>query len=276
MEDVKAGQDLMEAAEDRSAFAPQVQGSTAAVTQGLLVGQGLQVPRAASPGSVSATGPRSATSPALRSPASWFNCSTSSAGGSHIKHSLLAMVPSQPLTRPTASASPSPVGQLQPPTIPALDQLKQPETTGKLPASSTVSASQLPVAPHLEDQAAAQNHRSAADGNIEADNQQSDVLNNAQASDSKRMKRDKRMRKTEANMRWQLMRKLADISADVELLNHEVGYVVSARNHSCYAKPSLPEQQFSMASSVISSACPIAAGSESAHLCTKHVMMTVY
>ena len=84
------------------------------------------------------------------------------------------------------------------------------------------------------------------------------------------------MRKTEANMRWQLMRKLADISADVELLNHEVGCVVFALNHSCYAEPSLPVQQFSMANSVISSACPIAAGFEAAQLCTKHVMMTVY
>ena len=44
----------------------------------------------------------------------------------------------------------------------------------------------------------------------------------AEATDEKQMKRDKRMRKTEAKMRWQLMRRLANISSDVELLNHEV------------------------------------------------------
>ena len=45
------------------------------------------------------------------------------------------------------------------------------------------------------------------------------VQNHLQVSKQKEIKF---LRKTEASMRWQLMRKLADISADVELLNHEV------------------------------------------------------
>ena len=49
----------------------------------------------------------------------------------------------------------------------------------------------------------------------------------------KQAKRDKRLRKTEASMRWQLMRKLANISADVEMLNHEVQQVLLTQHPLC-------------------------------------------
>ncbi|KAL0026079.1 hypothetical protein WJX79_007769 [Trebouxia sp. C0005] len=140
---------------DRSPFAARTQSLEGNLTDGVSSGEALQPSRAASPGSLPQTQSRPASGPAFRSPASWFNRTTSSANGSNPKHSLLAVVPSQPLSRPIASAPPSPASHLQPPTIPALDDLKQ-----------TEEFSTLAAAP--------------------------------------------------------LMRKLADISADVELLNHEV------------------------------------------------------
>ncbi|KAL0051058.1 hypothetical protein WJX82_001222 [Trebouxia sp. C0006] len=140
---------------DRSPFAAPAQSSERSLTDGVNSGEAMQPSRAASPGSLPQTLSRPPSGSAFRSPASWFNRTTSSTTGSNPKHSLLAMVPSQPLSRPTASAPPSPASHLQPPTIPALDDLKQ-----------TEELSTLAAAP--------------------------------------------------------LMRKLADISADVELLNHEV------------------------------------------------------
>ena len=127
------------------------------------------------------------------------------------------MVPSQPLTRPTASAPPSPPSHLQPPTIPALDQLKQNHASATLPAAPASTAATEPTSTALQlgDQPAALSQKPESDSNADTGKQQEPDV-------SKQAKRDKRLRKTEANMRWQLMRKLADISADVELLNHEV------------------------------------------------------
>ena len=128
------------------------------------------------------------------------------------------MVPSQPLSRPAASAPPSPASHLQPPTIPALDDLKQTEELSILagvPVSSTTPVSPVSAAA----QPAGQDQNPESDSKVDAVKQDPE---GAEPSASKQAKRDKRLRKTEASMRWQLMRKLADISADVELLNHEV------------------------------------------------------
>jgi len=199
---------------DRSPFAAPAQ----SLTDGVSSGEAMQPSRAASPGSLPQTLSRPTSGSAFRSPASWFNRTTSSTTGNNPKHSLLAMVPSQPLSRPTASAPPSPASHLQPPTIPALDDLKQTEefsTLAAAPVSSTAPVSPVSAAAQPAGQDQDQNPES--DSKVDAVKQEG-----AEPSASKKAKRDKRLRKTEANMRWQLMRKLADISADVELLNHEV------------------------------------------------------
>lgn len=213
MDDSNSVQSVSVMVIDRSPFAAPEQSSEKSVTDGVNSGVALQPPRAASPGSLPQTQSRPTNGPAFRSPASWFN-RTSSATGSHHKHSLLAMVPSQPLSRPTASAPPSPASHLLPPAIPALDGMKQTEelsTSAAAPVSSTAPGSPASAAP------AGQNPES--DSKVDAVKQDPE---GAKPSASKQAKRDKRLRKAEANMRWQLMRKLADISADVELLNHEV------------------------------------------------------
>jgi len=218
MDDSNGVQSVSVMAVDRSPFAAPAQSTERSVTDGVNSGQSVQPSRAASPGSLPQTLSRPTSGPAFRSPASWFNRTTSSATGSNPKHSLLAMVPSQPLSRPTASAPPSPASHLQPPTIPALDDLKQTEdftTLAAAPTSSTAPASPLSAAA----QPAGWSQKPESDSKVDAVKQDPE---GAQPSASKQAKRDKRLRKTEANMRWQLMRKLADISADVELLNHEV------------------------------------------------------
>ncbi|KAL0031566.1 hypothetical protein WJX77_007539 [Trebouxia sp. C0004] len=203
---------------DRSPFAAPAQNSERSVTDGVNSGEALHPSRAASPGSLPQTLSHPTSGPAFRSPASWFNRTTSSATGSNPKHSLLAMVPSQPLSRPTQSAPPSPASHLQPPTIPALDDLKHTEEFSTLPAAPVCSTA--PASPVLAAaQPAGQNQNTESDSKVDAGKQDPE---GAELAASKQAKRDKRLRKTEANMRWQLMRKLAEISADVELLNHEV------------------------------------------------------
>lgn len=224
MDNMNIGQELPSASTDRSPFASEAHALSAAVATGSPSSQGLQPSQAASPASLPQTQSRLATGQGFRSSASWFNRTTNSASGSDPKHSLLAMVPSQPLTRPTASAPPSPASQLQPPTIPVLDELKQPEPASLLgaPASMLAAPGQLVSAAQPGDQSAEQSQQPKASINAQGEQQEQQEANDAEASESKQAKRDKRLRKTEANMRWQLMRKLADISADVELLNHEV------------------------------------------------------
>ena len=218
MDDSNSVQSVSVMALDRSPFAAPAQSSERSITDGVNSGEAMQPSRAASPGSLPQTLSRPTSGPAFRSPASWFNRTTSSTTGSNPKHSLLAMVPSQPLSRPTASAPPSPASHLQPPTIPALDDLKQTEefsTLAAAPVSSTAPVSPVSAAA----QPAGQNQNPESDSKVDAVKQDAE---GAEPSASKQAKKYKRLRKTEATMRWQLMRKLADISADVELLNHEV------------------------------------------------------
>ena len=189
-----------------SPFASEVPNPTIVPEEGVSMAQESQAPRAVSPNTLPS---RPASAQGFRSPSSWFN-RTSSSTSSHLKHSLLDMVPSQPLNRPISSAPPSPASQLQPPTIPALEQLKQRPGSAKVAEASAPS----PVSPQTSLQ---KEPAEGAEGSKDAKLEQK-----AEATDEKQMKRDKRMRKTEAKMRWQLMRRLADISSDVELLNHEV------------------------------------------------------
>lgn len=216
MDSSNTAQNLSVTACEKSPFASSTQSPERMVAD-VPTSQALQLSGPASPGNLPQTGSRPATASAFRSPASWFNRTSSPASGSNPKHSLLAMVPSQPLTRPTASAPPSPPSHLQPPTIPALDQLKQNNASATLPAAPASTAATEPISAALQigDQSAAPSQKPESDSNADTAKQQ-------EPDASKLAKRDKRLRKTEANMRWQLMRKLADISADVELLNHEV------------------------------------------------------
>ena len=185
---------------------------------------------AASPRSSPAAQSRPGSASVLRSPVSWFNRTTSSSGSGNPKHSLLAMVPSQPLSRPTGSASPSPAGQLQPPSIPALEQLKQSEALSSIPElpASLAAAAEQPGAAAAEQPGAAPAPSSQSDASHlrpesgAATNDKGELHASQLSRAQKQAKRDKRLRKTEASMRWQLMRKLANISADVEMLNHEV------------------------------------------------------
>ena len=170
-----------------------------------------QAPRAVSPHTLPS---RPVSAQGFRSPSSWFNRTSSSASSGHLKHSLLDMVPSQPLSRPISSAPPSPASQLQPPTVPALEQLKQQPGSAKVTEASAPSPVSPPTSAQKEPAA---EFAEGAKGSKDAKHEQ-----RAEATDEKQMKREKRMRKSEANMRWQLMRRLADISSDVELLNHEV------------------------------------------------------
>lgn len=175
--------------------------------------QELQAPRALCPSTLPI---RPVSAQGFRSPSSWFNRTSSSTSSGHLKHSLLDMVPSQPLIRPLSSAPPSPASHLQPPTIPALEQLKprpgsasMVEPPAALPVSAQISAPQGPAADHEASARLAEGSKAQRDQKAEATNE-------------KKLNRDRRMRKTEAKMRWQLMRRLADVSSDVELLNHEV------------------------------------------------------
>ena len=189
-----------------SPFASQVSNPSIVPVEGVNMALESQAPTAVSPNTLPS---RPASAQGFRSPSSWFNRTSSSTSSGHLKHSLLDMVPSQPLNRPISSAPPSPASQLQPPTIPAL-QLTQPQGSMKMAEASAPS----PVSPQTS---ALKEPAEGAEGSKGAKHEQK-----AEARDEKQMKRDKRMRKTEANMRWQLMRRLADISSDVELLNHEV------------------------------------------------------
>ena len=189
-------------------------------TDGAHTSQEVQAARAVSPGSLPS---RPASAHGFRSPSSWFNRTSSSPNSGHPKHSLLAMVPSQPLNRPLGSAPPSPASQMQPPSLPALQQSKQPQRSASMadapvpsPVSPQTSPQAGPAAAPSHAQPASPEHADA-DAGADAQNDQGIKI-----SDAKQEKRDRRMRKTEANMRWQLMRRLADISSDVELLNHEV------------------------------------------------------
>ena len=84
------------------------------------------------------------------------------------------------------------------------------EALAPSPVSPQTSAPKEPAAEH---EANAEHAEGSKDAQLE---------NKSEATKEKEMKRDRRMRKTEAKMRWQLMRRLAEISSDVELLNHEV------------------------------------------------------
>ena len=190
-----------------SPFASQVSNPSIVPAEGVNMAQESQAPWAVSPNTLPS---RPASAQGFRSPSSWFNLTSSSTSSGHLKHSLLDMVPSQPLNRPISSAPPSPASQLQPPTIPSLEQLTQPRGSIKVAEASAPS----PVSPQTS---ALKEPAEGAEGSKGAKHEQK-----TEATDEKQMKRDKRMRKTEANMRWQLMRRLADISSDVELLNHEV------------------------------------------------------
>ena len=190
-----------------SPFASQVSNPSNVSAEGVSMAQESQATRAMSPNNLPS---RPASAQGFRSPSSWFNRTSSSTSSGHLKHSLLDMVPSQPLNRPLSSAPPSPASQLQPPTIPALEQLKQRPDSASMAEASAPS----PVSPQTS---ALKDPADGAEGSKDAKHEQQ-----AEATDEKQMKRDKRMRKTEAKMRWQLMRRLANISSDVELLNHEV------------------------------------------------------
>lgn len=200
-----------------SPFASQVSHASILPAEDVTMAQESQAPRAVSPNTLPS---RPASAQGFRSPSSWFNRTWSSTSSGHLKHSLLDMVPSQPLNRPISSAPPSPASQLQPPTIPALEQLKQ------RPGSAIVAEAPAPspVSPQTSaPKELAAEHAEGAQGSKDAKQEQG-----AGATDEKRIKKDRRMRKTEANMRWQLMRRLADISSDVELLNHEVHHAQTA------------------------------------------------
>lgn len=215
MGDASGTQGLSGSMANTSPFASQGPEASTDGTEGAKVAREIQAPRSASPASLPG---RPASAQGFRSPSSWFNRTSSSTSSGHPKHSLLAMVPSQPLNRPIGSAPPSPAGPLQPPTIPALDQLKQPSG----------SASPAQVAPPLQQVSAPKDPATAPTKDQEVHAEQAEASKDLQpgqtseANQAKQLKRDRRMRKTEASMRWQLMRRLAEISSDVELLNHEV------------------------------------------------------
>lgn len=203
-----------------SPFASQVAPATTLPAADVTMAQESQAPRAVSPNTLPS---RPASAQGFRSPSSWFNRTSSSTSSGHLKHSLLDMVPSQPLNRPISSAPPSPASQLQPPTIPALEQLKQGSGSARLAEAPAPS----PMSPQTSaPKELAAEHAEGAQGTKDAKQEQVAGL-----TDEKRMKKDRRMRKTEANMRWQLMRRLADISSDVELLNHEVHHWQTAWAH---------------------------------------------
>lgn len=188
-------------------------------------------------GSLVAENPRSTAAPPAEhvklsqtsmSPATWFQRSVAPAGpSSHVKHSLLAMVPSQPLSRPSSATPPSPAQNMQPPSLPALTQPKLPS-----PAVAEDAISQLPVpqqAPGAQQQqrstsAAAPEIAQPATGHACLSQQDS-----GQQAVNKKRRRERRIQKTAAAMQWQLKRRLADISTDVEMLNHEVSLALHPR-----------------------------------------------
>lgn len=182
-----------------SPFASQRSHAGVAPTESASMVQELQAPRALSPSTLLS---RPVSAQGFRSPSSWFNRTSSTTSSGHLKHSLLDMVPSQPLSRPISPAPPSPASQLQPPTIPAPS-----------PVSPLVSTPK-------ESAAVLEGNAEHAEGSKQPQGEQG-----TETMDEKQTKRNKRMRKTEAKMRWQLMRRLADISSDVELLNHEVSHL---------------------------------------------------
>lgn len=168
----------------------------------------------------------------FKSPASWFQRSTPTGTSSAVKQSLLAMVPPQPLTRPSSATSPSPARSLQPSSLPELAQPKVPS-----PADRTKpSAAEAEQANKQQQQPQIQTgpDTTTLEQADEADPQQGSPVLSLQAQQEdeqqlakKQLRRDKRIQKTAASMHWQLMRRLADISTDVEMLNHEVS--VAAR-----------------------------------------------
>ena len=169
------------------------------------------------------------TGPAFKAPASWFQRSSTPTGtSSTVKHSLLAMVPSQPLSRPSSATPPSPAGNLQPPSIPALVQTKLPSAAvpeivfgspAVLEEDTKAQVQQLAAVPGTLVQAQADAVRPQQD--IAVRPAQSPQETEQQIAD-KKLRRDKRVHKTAASMHWQLMRRLAEISTDIEMLNHEV------------------------------------------------------
>ena len=181
--------------------------------------------------------------PVFKSPASWFQRSNPSATtSSTVKHSLLAMIPSRPLSRPSSAAPPSPARNLQPPSIPALDQAKQSpspkatvSTLSALPQPAMQQQQQQPQQqqqqqPQLQQQPQQQQQDAADVGQQEeAGAEQGNPMLAVQSQPetdpqlaSKKARRDRRIQKTAASMHWQLMKRLAEISTDVEVLNHEV------------------------------------------------------
>ena len=179
-----------------------------------------------------ATGPSAAapvdhvtTGSVVKGPPSWFQRSSTPTGtSSTVKHSLLAMVPSQPLSRPSSATPPSPARNLQPPSIPALAQTKLPSPT----VTGSPAVSEQDAKPQVQQQATVPGILAQAQedtAHLEQDNAaktiQSQQETEQQIAD-KTLRRDKRVQKTAASMHWQLMRRLAEISTDVEMLNHEV------------------------------------------------------
>lgn len=163
-----------------------------------------------------------------KSPASWFQLSGTPTGTSPtVKHSLLAMVPSQPLSRPSSATPPSPAPKLQPPSITAFTQPALPVPAASEPASAAASVPQQDS--KEQQQHTASPTRAVAKQEQQASPQQGDPVAIGQSQheteqqiSNKKLRRDKRIQKTAATMHWQLMRRLADISTDVEMLNHEV------------------------------------------------------
>ena len=235
MADVSGGPRLSHSPANTSPFAsPAIEVSTRS-PESISMAQEGQVPRGVSPGSLPS---RPASAQGYRSPSSWFNCTSSSTSSGHPKHSLLAMVPSQPLNRPLGSAPPSPASQLQPPSLPALESSKQPSNIPSLAAALAPS----PVSPKVvvpTETSAVPNDAKAVSTEVAEASKDIQDKQSVAADSTRQLKRDRRMRKTEASICWQLMRRLADISSDVELLNHEVSCLLSKHHASTFCVKSL-------------------------------------
>lgn len=200
-----------------------------------------------------ATGPSAAapvdhvtTDSVVKGPPSWFQRSSTPTGtSSTVKHSLLAMVPSQPLSRPSSATPPSPARNLQPPSIPAFAQTKLPSPTLPETVAGSHAVSEQDAKPQMQQQATVPGMSAQAQEDTahpEQDNAvktiQSQQETEQQIAD-KTLRRDRRVQKTAASMHWQLMRRLAEISTDVEMLNHEVS-TTSKLYHYCILAATLP------------------------------------